>query len=80
MLPFKWEQFFTEIVYSLITYSHLRGFLYQTEIAGNRAGQRRERERERENEWETVHCGKGEIVSVIKWAVGRNTYGKIMWD
>ncbi len=40
----------------------------------------RERERERVCVWEAGYCGKGEMASVIKWAVRRNTRGKAMCD
>ncbi len=39
-----------------------------------------ERQRERESVWEAADCGKGELVSVIKWAIRRNKCDKIMWD
>jgi hypothetical protein len=41
-----------------------------------------ERERERESVcgWEAAHCRKGEMASIIKWAVRRNTCGKTMCD
>jgi hypothetical protein len=77
MLPLKWEQIFTELVNSLITYSRPTGFFIKQRL------QRREQD-SGETERDSVVCEsvrgsalrKWRDALVIKWAVRRNSLAK----
>jgi hypothetical protein len=66
MLPLKWERFLTKFVYSLITQNHRTAFLYQTEMEGREQDSGKT---ESESVWEAACSRKGEVASVIKWAI-----------
>jgi hypothetical protein len=51
----------------MIRIKSLDSILYKMEMEGKRARQRRDRERV--SVWEAAGGGKGEIASIIKWAV-----------